>query len=69
MEFLPGYMDEAYFDGIHTVYDVDAFDRVKELAQKRRAACWKLFRCSVACGITGGANSEGRYQHRGYICR
>ncbi|KPB05093.1 PLP-dependent cysteine synthase family protein [Bacillus sp. CHD6a] len=34
MEFLPGYMDETYFDAIHTVYDVDAFERVKELAQK-----------------------------------
>ncbi|MGD6991529.1 PLP-dependent cysteine synthase family protein [Sutcliffiella horikoshii] len=34
MEFLPGYMDETYFNAIHTVYDVDAFDRVKELAQK-----------------------------------
>ncbi|NLP51340.1 cysteine synthase family protein [Bacillus sp. RO1] len=34
MEFLPGYMDAAYFDSIHTVYDVDAFERVKELAQK-----------------------------------
>ncbi|WP_404443898.1 cysteine synthase family protein [Sutcliffiella horikoshii] len=33
MEFLPGYMDETYFNAIHTVYDVDAFDRVKELAQ------------------------------------
>ncbi|WP_226680171.1 PLP-dependent cysteine synthase family protein [Sutcliffiella horikoshii] len=34
MEFLPGYMDETYFNAIHSVYDVDAFDRVKELAQK-----------------------------------
>lgn len=34
MEFLPGYMDKAYFHGIHTVLDVDAFNRVKELAQK-----------------------------------
>lgn len=34
MEFLPGYMDKTYFNAIHTVYDVDAFDRVKELAQK-----------------------------------
>lgn len=34
MEFLPGYMDETYFDGIHTILDVDAFDRVKELAVK-----------------------------------
>ncbi|TYS68851.1 cysteine synthase family protein [Sutcliffiella horikoshii] len=34
MEFLPGYMDETYFNSIHTVYDVDAFERVKELAQK-----------------------------------
>ncbi|KMJ60221.1 cysteine synthase [Bacillus sp. LL01] len=34
MEFLPGYMDETYFDAIHTVFDVDAFHRVKELAQK-----------------------------------
>ena len=34
MEFLPGYMDKTYFDAIHTVLDVDAFDRVKELAEK-----------------------------------
>jgi O-acetylserine dependent cystathionine beta-synthase len=34
MEFLPGYMDETYFDGIHTILDVDAFGRVKELAVK-----------------------------------
>ncbi|MGY3715444.1 PLP-dependent cysteine synthase family protein [Sutcliffiella cohnii] len=34
MEFLPGYMDTAFFDSIHTVLDVDAFTRVKELATK-----------------------------------
>lgn len=34
MEFLPGYMDESYFNAIHTVLDIDAFDRVKELAAK-----------------------------------
>ncbi|MDM5339199.1 cysteine synthase family protein [Fictibacillus enclensis] len=34
MEFLPGYMDPAYFHAIHTVQDSDAFSRVKELAQK-----------------------------------
>mgnify|MGYP005750239693 FL=1 len=34
MEFLPGYMDKAYFDAIHSVLDVNAFDRVKELAEK-----------------------------------
>jgi O-acetylserine dependent cystathionine beta-synthase len=33
MEFLPEYMDKAYFDGIHTILDEDAFKRVKELAQ------------------------------------
>ncbi|KPL60735.1 PLP-dependent cysteine synthase family protein [Rossellomorea vietnamensis] len=32
MEFLPDYMDPAYFDSIHTVTDEDAFRRVKELA-------------------------------------
>ncbi|MFZ3588254.1 PLP-dependent cysteine synthase family protein [Bacillus sp. DJP31] len=32
MEFLPEYMDPTYFDSIHTVSDIDAFDRVKELA-------------------------------------
>ncbi|TMU85624.1 cysteine synthase family protein [Bacillus sp. BHET2] len=32
MEFLPGYMDADYFNSIHTVADVDAFKRVKELA-------------------------------------
>lgn len=34
MEFLPEYMDTAYFDGIHTILDEDAFKRVKELAGK-----------------------------------
>ena len=34
MEFLPEYMDPAYFDAIHTVLDEDAFQLVKELANK-----------------------------------
>ncbi|MCA1039027.1 cysteine synthase family protein [Bacillus infantis] len=34
MEFLPDYMDEAYFSSIHTVLDEDAFRRVKEAAEK-----------------------------------
>jgi cystathionine beta-synthase (O-acetyl-L-serine) len=34
MEFLPGYMDPSYFNGIHTVSDEDAFTRVAELARK-----------------------------------
>lgn len=34
MEFLPDYMDESFFDAIHTVTDIDAFNRVKELALK-----------------------------------
>ncbi|MGE6375460.1 PLP-dependent cysteine synthase family protein [Peribacillus muralis] len=34
MEFLPAYMDETYFDGIHTISDRQAFDMVKELAVK-----------------------------------
>ncbi len=34
MEFLPDYMDTSYFDAIHTIEDVDAFERVKELASK-----------------------------------
>lgn len=34
MEFLPGYMDTAYFNSIHTVTDADAFQRVAELAKK-----------------------------------
>ncbi len=34
MEFLPGYMDPAYFDAIHTVSDENAFAFVKLLAAK-----------------------------------
>jgi cystathionine beta-synthase (O-acetyl-L-serine) len=34
MEFLPPYMDESYFDAIHTISDEDAFALVKELAAK-----------------------------------
>ena len=34
MELLPAYMDETYFDAIHTIMDRDAFAAVKELALK-----------------------------------
>lgn len=34
MEFLPVYMDEAYFHAIHTILDEEAFGYVKELALK-----------------------------------
>ena len=34
MEFLPAYMDEAYFNQIHTISDQEAFAKVKELALK-----------------------------------
>jgi O-acetylserine dependent cystathionine beta-synthase len=34
MEFLPDYMDTSYFDSIHTVSDINAFNLVKELAEK-----------------------------------
>lgn len=34
MEFLPSYMDESYFDGIHTISDEEAFQAVKELTLK-----------------------------------
>jgi cystathionine beta-synthase (O-acetyl-L-serine) len=34
MEFLPDYMDTSYFNSIHTVTDIDAFNRVAELAKK-----------------------------------
>ncbi|MGN8644729.1 PLP-dependent cysteine synthase family protein [Gracilibacillus sp. HCP3S3_G5_1] len=34
MEFLPVYMDRAIFDAIHTIDDEDAFDMVRQLAEK-----------------------------------
>ena len=34
MEFIPDYMERSYFNTIHTVEDVYAFQRVKELALK-----------------------------------
>ncbi len=34
MEFIPGYMDETYFNSIHTISDEEAFRYVKELAAK-----------------------------------
>jgi len=34
MEFLPPFMDTNYFDAIHTIMDVEAFDLVKQLAAK-----------------------------------
>ncbi|MBC5636578.1 cysteine synthase family protein [Ornithinibacillus sp. BX22] len=34
MEFLPAFMDPSYFDSIHTISDVDAFQMVESLARK-----------------------------------
>lgn len=34
LEFIPPFLDESYFDAIHTITDSDAFTRVKELAQR-----------------------------------
>ena len=34
MEFIPVYMDETYFNSIHTISDEEAFLYVKELAAK-----------------------------------
>jgi O-acetylserine dependent cystathionine beta-synthase len=34
MEFLPSYMDPAFFNAIHTISDMDAFRLVKELAAR-----------------------------------
>lgn len=34
MEFIPIYMDESYFNSIHTIPDVEAFELVKDLARK-----------------------------------
>ncbi|MEH7119049.1 cysteine synthase family protein [Neobacillus vireti] len=39
MEFLPGYMDPAYFDAIYTVTDDNAFRLVSELARKEGLLC------------------------------
>lgn len=33
MEFLPAYMEPSYFDSIHTISDIKAFEMVKELAR------------------------------------
>lgn len=34
MELIPEFVDKGYFNAIHTISDVDAFDRVKELAAR-----------------------------------
>ncbi len=34
MEFLPEFMNQNFFDAIYTISDIDAFQRVKELALK-----------------------------------
>ncbi|WP_110926963.1 PLP-dependent cysteine synthase family protein [Bacillus massiliglaciei] len=34
MEFLPSFIDERYFDRIHTISDDEAFDYVRQLARK-----------------------------------
>ncbi|MBM7651725.1 PLP-dependent cysteine synthase family protein [Neobacillus cucumis] len=39
MEFLPGYMDSAYFNAIHTVSDMNSFRLVSELAAKEGLLC------------------------------
>lgn len=34
LEFIPPFLNQTYFDTIHTISDRDAFSRVKQLAQK-----------------------------------
>ena len=49
LEFLPPFLDSAYFDRIHTITDKDAFTRVKELAAKE----------GLLVGSSSGAAFEG----------
>ncbi|MGG2095342.1 O-acetylserine dependent cystathionine beta-synthase [Bacillus sp. S13(2024)] len=34
LEFIPPFLNQSYFDAVHTISDRDAFSRVKQLAQK-----------------------------------
>ena len=38
MEFIPAYMDETYFNAIHTITDEEAFRYGKRISGKRRAS-------------------------------
>lgn len=48
MEFIPPFVDTAYFNAIHTISDKDAFARVLELSQK--------------CGMLVGSSSGSAFE-------
>lgn len=58
MEFLPGYMDESYFNSIHTVLDKDAFDRVKELALKEGLLVGSSAGAALHAALSEAENAE-----------
>jgi len=58
MEFLPDYMDPAYFNAIHTISDQLAFLLVKELAAKEGLLVGSSSGAALAAGLKEAEESE-----------
>ena len=58
MEFLPDYMDPAYFNAIHTISDQLAFLLVKELAAKEGLLVGSSSGAALAAGLKEAEKSE-----------
>ncbi len=58
MEFIPGYMEHSYFNAIHTVEDVYAFQRVKELALKEGLLVGSSSGAAFAAALLEAKNAE-----------
>ncbi|MBP3039357.1 cysteine synthase family protein [Bacillaceae bacterium Marseille-Q3522] len=58
MEFLPDYMDDTYFDAIHTIADETAFAMVKEAAVKEGLFIGSSSGAALAAALTEGKTSQ-----------
>ena len=57
MEFLPDYMDPAYFDAIHTIPDDEAFALVSELAAREGILAGSSSGSALAAALAEAANA------------
>lgn len=58
MEILPPFMDTSYFDAIHTIDDVEAFDYVKQLAAKEGMLVGSSSGAALAAAIKEAQQAE-----------
>lgn len=58
MEFIPDFVNQAYFDAIHTITDEDSFQMAKELAQKEGLLVGSSSGCAMKAALIEAEQAE-----------